>query len=202
MINFIHRHHFGYCCPCPRVYSRHTSYLLNVHHILISLLILVRNAKIQLVYGFHCIKSVHIWSYSGPYFPTFGLNTERYFISLRIQSECGKIRTRITPNTDTFYAVFVPSIIANFINFTQKIRFNFPSLYYFILRDNIFFSFITVALTKPKISFLKVTPFKLLEGKLPNNLKTLPLLISRHKTGDTQELLVQAHSRLQNNCNH
>ena len=25
--------------------------------------------------------------------------------SLRIQSECGKIRTRITPNTDTFYAV-------------------------------------------------------------------------------------------------
>ena len=26
-------------------------------------------------------------------------------ISLRIQSECGKIRTRRTPNTDTFYAV-------------------------------------------------------------------------------------------------
>ena len=25
---------------------------------------------------------------------------------LRIQSECGKIRTRITPNTDTFYAVY------------------------------------------------------------------------------------------------
>ena len=31
---------------------------------------------------------------SGPYFSTFGLNTERYFVSLRIQSECGKIRTR------------------------------------------------------------------------------------------------------------
>ena len=29
---------------------------------------------------------------SGPYFPAFGLNTERY-LSLRIQSECGKIRT-------------------------------------------------------------------------------------------------------------
>ena len=26
-------------------------------------------------------------------------------VSLRIQSECGKIRTRITANTDTFYAV-------------------------------------------------------------------------------------------------
>ena len=32
--------------------------------------------------------------FSGPYFPVFGLNTERYFVSLRIQSECGKIRTR------------------------------------------------------------------------------------------------------------
>ena len=31
---------------------------------------------------------------SGPYFPTFGLNTERYSVCLRIQSECGKIRTR------------------------------------------------------------------------------------------------------------
>ena len=27
-------------------------------------------------------------------------------ILVRIQSECGKIRTRITPNTDTFYAVY------------------------------------------------------------------------------------------------
>ena len=32
--------------------------------------------------------------FSGPYFPAFGLNTERYGLSLRIQSECGKIRTR------------------------------------------------------------------------------------------------------------
>ena len=31
--------------------------------------------------------------FSGPYFPAFGLNTERYFVSLRIQSEWGKIRT-------------------------------------------------------------------------------------------------------------
>ena len=52
-----------------------------------------------------CVKCVRIWSYSGPYFPVFELNTERYSVSLRIQSKCGKIRTRITPNTDTFYAV-------------------------------------------------------------------------------------------------
>ena len=30
---------------------------------------------------------------------------ERYSLSLRIQSERGKIRTRMTPNTDTFYVV-------------------------------------------------------------------------------------------------
>ena len=53
----------------------------------------------------HCVKSVCIRSYSGPHFPAIGMNTERYFVSLRIQSECGKMRTRITPNTDTFCAV-------------------------------------------------------------------------------------------------
>ena len=31
---------------------------------------------------------------SGPYFPVFGLNTERYGVSLRIQSECRKIRKK------------------------------------------------------------------------------------------------------------
>ena len=31
---------------------------------------------------------------SGPYFPIFGLNTEKYSVSLRIKSEFRKIRTR------------------------------------------------------------------------------------------------------------
>ena len=30
---------------------------------------------------------------SGPCFPAFGLNMERYWVSLRIQSKCGEIRT-------------------------------------------------------------------------------------------------------------
>ena len=30
---------------------------------------------------------------------------------LCIQSECGKIRTRITPNTDIFYAVLVTALM-------------------------------------------------------------------------------------------
>ena len=38
-------------------------------------------------------------------FSAFRLNTERYGVSLRIQSKCGKMQTRITPNTDTFYAM-------------------------------------------------------------------------------------------------
>ena len=32
--------------------------------------------------------------FCGPYFPASGLNTGRFRVSLRIQSECGKIRTR------------------------------------------------------------------------------------------------------------
>ena len=38
----------------------------------------------------YCVKSVRIWSYSGPYFPAFGLNTER-------GAECG---VRMRENTD------------------------------------------------------------------------------------------------------
>ena len=55
----------------------------------------------------NCVKSVRVRSFSGPYFPAFGLNTERYSVSFRTQSECDKIRTRKTLNTDTFHAVSV-----------------------------------------------------------------------------------------------
>ena len=53
----------------------------------------------------HCVKSARIRSYPGPYFPAFRMNTERYGASIRSQYECEKIRTRITPNTNTFHAV-------------------------------------------------------------------------------------------------
>ena len=55
----------------------------------------------------HCVKSVHNRSYSGPHFPALGLNTERYSAFSHISSECGKMRTRITLNMDTFYAVIL-----------------------------------------------------------------------------------------------
>ena len=71
----------------------------------ISCLLLIITTEEQKWSLNHCLKIVRIRSYSGPYFLAFGLHTERYSISLLIQSECGKIRTRIIPNTETFYAV-------------------------------------------------------------------------------------------------
>ena len=52
-------------------------------------------------------------------------NTERYSVSLRIQSECAKIQTRITPNTDTFHAVIIISKLPAMmllLNFTDVIK--------------------------------------------------------------------------------
>ena len=45
--------------------------------------------------------------FSGPYFPLFGLNTERYGVNLHIQSECGKIRTRKNSVFGHFHAVYM-----------------------------------------------------------------------------------------------
>ena len=53
----------------------------------------------------HLVKSARIRSFSGPYFSAFGLNTERYEVSLRIRSEFGEMRTRKTSNTDPFHAL-------------------------------------------------------------------------------------------------
>ena len=49
----------------------------------------------------------------GPYFPAFGLNMEIYRVNIRIQSKYGKIRTKKSPNTDTFQAgkLFVLSVL-------------------------------------------------------------------------------------------
>ena len=86
-----------------------------------------------MVFGFdiHCVKSACIRSYSDPYFPEFGLNTERYSVSLSIQFECGKIRTRKAPNTGiccNLFPFFFPylqmlaidKIAQDFVNRFQK----------------------------------------------------------------------------------
>ena len=55
------------------------------------------------------MKSVLTRSFSGAHFPSFGLNTDKYFVSLCIQYDCRKIQTRKTPSTDTFHAV-IPEV--------------------------------------------------------------------------------------------
>ena len=42
----------------------------------------------------HCVKVSEYGVFTGPYFPAYGLNKKRYEVSHRIQSKCGKIRTR------------------------------------------------------------------------------------------------------------
>ena len=55
----------------------------------------------------HCVKSVRVRSFFGPYFLVFELNTERYGVSLFIQFKCRKIWTRKTPNTGTSLEVII-----------------------------------------------------------------------------------------------
>ena len=38
----------------------------------------------------HCVKSVRIWSYSGPHFSAFGLNSERYEVLSVFSPNVGK----------------------------------------------------------------------------------------------------------------
>ena len=73
----------------------------------VSIIITINRNITLFVSHSHCVKIARMGSYSGPYFPEFGLNTERCSVSLRIQYKCGKVRTRITPNTDTYHEVSV-----------------------------------------------------------------------------------------------
>ena len=52
-----------------------------------------------LLFFFHLLHETCPYSeFSGSYYPAFGPNTEIYSVLLRIQSKCGKIRTRKTPS--------------------------------------------------------------------------------------------------------
>ena len=73
------------------LYPAHSSYLKSLFSLFISLFVLL----------IHCVKSVCRLCYSVLHFSAFSLNTERYYL-LCIHSECGKMRTRITPNTVAF----------------------------------------------------------------------------------------------------
>ena len=56
--------------------------------------------------GSRCVKSVQIRSFSGPYFPVFGLNTEIYGYEISVFSpNTGKYGPEKTPYLDTLHAV-------------------------------------------------------------------------------------------------
>ena len=63
--------------------------------------------QIALTLILRCVKSVHIRSYSGPYFPA----------SIRIR----KTRTRITLNTVILYAV-LPMIMFKFVDYSHSYK--------------------------------------------------------------------------------
>ena len=65
-----------------------------------------------------CVKSVCIRSDPGPHFLSFG-------VSHRIQFECGKMRTRITPNTDNFQAVKAIQILDSLFSQLGEAMLNF-----------------------------------------------------------------------------
>ena len=52
-------------------------------------------------------KKWRVRSFSGPYFPVFRLNMKIDFVNLFIPSKGGKIRTRKTPNKDTFHTMLM-----------------------------------------------------------------------------------------------
>ena len=74
---------------------------LEVWYLVIIVVNFVYKWPRQLFLGYHkIISDCTAWKlskygvFSGPYFLAFVINMEKYFVSLRIQPECGKIRTR------------------------------------------------------------------------------------------------------------
>ena len=92
-------------CPYTQYYCyHHHSFLLSstlFSYYRIYLLKLVSGNQMTIVKETisHCVKSVHISSFSGPYFPAYG-DMQSIF-----GYRCGKIRTRKTPNMNTFHAL-------------------------------------------------------------------------------------------------
>ena len=92
---------------------------------------------------FHLIYySFTVWNvskyrvFSGPYFPAFGLNTERYyFVSLRIQSECGIIldqkKLRIWTFFIQWFILNLHGVLSARIYFILCIKFSTYSMTWF-----------------------------------------------------------------------
>ena len=61
--------------------------------------------KTDLSENSHCVKVSKYGVFSGPYFPAFGLNTDRYAYLSVFSPNAGKYRPDQIPCLDTFHAV-------------------------------------------------------------------------------------------------
>ena len=83
---------------------------VHIFHLFPVFLLLTLNRK--MLGGSHCVKSVRIRVIPVRIFP----HSDWIWVSLRIQSKCGKMRTRITLNMDTFRAVSMTAKLVTFFH--------------------------------------------------------------------------------------
>ena len=67
----------------------------------------------------HCAKSVRIWSYSGPHFPAFGLNTKYLSVFSANARKCGENAEygRVLRSADHFSELQLPQSLIFFAEF-------------------------------------------------------------------------------------
>ena len=92
------------------------------------------------------MKSVFKRRIFDQYFPACELNMERYKVSIRIQSVCEKIPTRKTPNTDTFYTVYLFTVCSRSSHISDE-----------LILLTLIYSYIS--LLKKKITNFSTNPF-------------------------------------------
>ena len=96
------------------------------------------------------MKSVYIRSFFALYFFAFGLNAKRYRVSLRFQSECGKMRTGKTPNTDFFHTIPVEDKVNSLLLVNIPVK-NWHFDYFIMPKDLILSFFADYAGSKEKL---------------------------------------------------
>ena len=101
----------------------------------------------QWINDFHFFALRKKCPYSELFWSAFSRIRTEHGVSLRIQSECGKIRTRITPNTETFHAVL---IIIFFCTYYFFVHMNFHTYYCCLL----YFDSFTILVSVIKLLFL------------------------------------------------
>ena len=114
----------------------------------------------------HCIKSVRIRCYFGPHFSRIFSHSDRIRRilcisphSVRMQEDAGKMRTRVTPNTDTFYAVedasLGPILVKNLLNPLANLFWSKESISFItILFRMLFLKVLVLPITSSIVSYV------------------------------------------------